>query len=305
MTPLDHVILFFLGVAQLAIYFAIVTRRRRDWRMFVPFLRHDTLPSLQQKIFSFEEALNAKVITDQNGVISSINLAAEDLLGYRQNEVIGKSLEMFLAPADRPKLKEQLERELTRNTEIKTGYTSLIDKAGNSVAVEIVVRKKKVEDIVCYLVIFRDRRKEEADARRNEQAMDILKIKLNILSKGEEIGNTGSWLWDVSTGEITASENYKKIIGLEQRGKYRIEEIKPRVWDEDKEVVNAALDRAFAGLDYEIRFRMIRANDLRVIHIQSNVQVIKDANGVVVALYGFTQLLKIVSIKDASLTPPP
>lgn len=305
MHQLEWFLKFWPVVQQWIIIGLIVWYLPKLIKKILPLLRHDSAASLERKIFSFDEAYLAKVITSNKGLISNVNKAAEKLFGWNEAEILGKSYEILIPEKDRAAFNEQLNVEDDEHDE-RISLTNALHKNKQEIPVEVVFRKKRLYDELFYLVVIRDRTQEVIKIKKFEQYIEILKLKIDILSRGEQIANTGSWLWDLKTKEkekaITASENYKRIVGLlPGPNSYSIDNIRPRVWPNDTKIVDNALDGAInRGEDYDIKFRMMRGVDFQVIHIRSQVKVFTDADGVVVALAGVATLLKTENLSDAS-----
>lgn len=288
---------------QLYLIWLVITLPK--WKKLLPFLKHESGSSLERKLFSFDEAYLPKLFTDNFGVITNVNKAAERLLGWKEEDLINKNYEILIPERDRAALKTQLTTDDEEHEE-RTFFTNALHKNRHEIPVEVVFRKKRLNEDLFYLVVIRDRTQEVIKIRKFEQYIEILKLKVDILSRGEQIANTGSWLWDLRSEErekaITASENYKRIVGLPlTQSSYSIQNIKPRVWPDDMRMVDEAIDKAInEGKDYDIKYRLIRSNDLQVVHIRSQARVFKDEDGVVVALSGVATLLKTENLSEAS-----
>lgn len=87
----------------------------------------------------FENAKDALYVHDLEGRYTSINHAAEKLIGYQRDEIIGENLGEFFPPDQLETVKENLLRKLIKRGE--TSYeTEVIAKDGRRVPVEVSSR---------------------------------------------------------------------------------------------------------------------------------------------------------------------
>jgi len=94
-----------------------------------------------------------------------------------------------------------------------------------------------------------DRKRAEEELRRSESK----------LVEAQRVSQTGSFLWNISTGERVGSEELFRILGYDQSHSLTFEMILQRVHPEDRALVVQSRERAFrdgTDLDYEHRFLM-------------------------------------------------
>lgn len=269
--------------------------RLRGWDKFIPFLHaNSSLGSLSKKIWSFDKAILAKFITDENGIISNVNISAEKLFGYKEADLIGKNFNTLLPVSQSYKFIEMLVRDKGQAVEIKTSYLTLTKKGGAEFPAELIVQKEALEREYFYLLAVIDRTKEEQKVRKFEQIIEINKIKLDILSKGEEIGQNGSWLWDIDKGTLLTSKGYKLIMGLDDRyNEFEADYLRGKVYPKDTHIVSEALEKAFRGESYDITYRIVRVKDVKLITIRSLAEPIMSENKKkVLFIYGSMRLIE-------------
>ena len=125
----------------------------------------------------FEFAPDAYYLSDLKGALIDGNMAAEELLGYKREELIGKNFpEMDLLPPDQlPKVLELLGRNLEGK---ETGPDELIlnNKSGESIAVEIRTLPAEIDGQNIVLGIARDitERKRLETSLREAQKMEAI-----------------------------------------------------------------------------------------------------------------------------------
>jgi len=99
-----------------------------------------------------------------------------------------------------------------------------------------------------------ERRLAEERLRREERE---LKRSEAFLAEGQHLSRTGSFSWQVATGEITWSEQLYRIFEFEQDAPVTIERIGTRVHPEDLPLVIDMIDRARgASRDFEFEHRL-------------------------------------------------
>jgi PAS domain S-box-containing protein len=94
-----------------------------------------------------------------------------------------------------------------------------------------------------------DRKRAEEELRRSESK----------LIEAQRVSQTGSFFWNISTGERVGSEELFRILGYDPSHVLTFEMILERVHPEDRALVAQARERALRGcqdLDYEHRFLM-------------------------------------------------
>ena len=125
---------------------------------------------------------------------------------------------------------------------LKAGATDYILKTGLSRLAPSVLRALREAD-------ERAERKHAEEALRRNEAY---------LSEAQTLSHTGSFGWNVSSGEIYWSEETYKIFGLERHIKPTMEFIFQRIHPEDRNTVQRALDHAIKeDMDFNIEHRML------------------------------------------------
>ena len=72
-----------------------------------------------------------------------------------------------------------------------------------------------------------------------------------------EAGKVGSWLWDVTTGEVTCNDMFRRMYGLPETATVRIEDVLGATHPADRATIEAGLDASFRdGLDYNAEARI-------------------------------------------------
>ncbi|MEW6766177.1 MAG: EAL domain-containing protein [Pseudomonadota bacterium] len=104
---------------------------------------------------------------------------------------------------------------------------------------------------------------------------------------GERVG---AWLWDIQAGHITWSRGLYEVYGLDPaRPIRRVEDWQGLIVDEDRPIVQAALDRALTTLEpYSVNYRIRRSTGGGIRRLAARGQVIPDAEGRPLRMFGST-----------------
>jgi PAS domain S-box-containing protein len=300
------ILLVYIAVTSTVFFIHIVSQQR--WKLF-SFLRKETLETLEKKLYSYDQSANAIMIVTEDQKVVSVNETLVKMFGWKETEFVGDTLERIIPDRFRIAHNEGMRRVKGRPMDDRKFILQAVRKNREEFTIELLLRKRKNDNTYFYTAIIRDITEEvEKTKVYNEEIANLLK-KIDILHKGEEIGNNGSWYWDLKTSsdlnttKLTTSEGYKRIVGLDERKVYDAQYIKGKVWSEDEPIVNAALEQAFNGEGYDISYRMIRQTDFKVIYIRSIVRPVIDNDGMVIGLYGSTKLLQTSNIVDAIKQP--
>ncbi|MBU4223595.1 MAG: PAS domain S-box protein [Euryarchaeota archaeon] len=148
-------------------------------------------------------------ITKFDGTIIYVNPAFEKIYGYSREEALGKTpriLKSGLIPSEEYKpfwdtllSKNVVKGELINKT--KDGRLLNIGGSANPILNE-------EGDIIGFLAIQRD-------ITEAKQAEELLRKSMLKLEKAQELGQMGSWEWDIATNELIWSDEVYKLYGLD------------------------------------------------------------------------------------------
>ena len=119
----------------------------------------------------------------------------------------------------------------------------------------------------------------QAENAERKRAEDALRKSESYLAEAQKLSQTGSFGWNVSTGEIFWSEETHRIAGYDLATKPTVELIMQRIHPEDIVHVQETLDRASRGgtdLDFEHRFLM---SDGSVKYVHVLAHAVRDKSG--------------------------
>jgi len=223
-------------------------------------------------------------ITNIDGTIIYVNPAFEKTYGYSREEALGKTpriLKSGLIPSEEYKpfwdtllSKNVVNGELVNKT--KDGRLLNIGGSANPILNE-------GGEIIGFLAIQRD----ITEAKRAEELLRKSKLKLE---KAQELGQMGSWEWDIATNELVWSDEVYKIYGLDpvnDSPKYDV--VVNTMTPETKDwFIKATEDALKYGKPFDGEYGLFRPDGARR-YVHTRGEVIRDKEGNPVRMFGMVQ----------------
>ncbi len=135
------------------------------------------------------------------------------------------------------------------------------------------------------------------DISERIQAEKALKRSEDNLKRAQAVGEVGSWLLDVLSGELEWSAETHRIFGVAQNAQLAMESFISCLHEDDKEAVIQAWSDALAGAPYDIEHRVVVEGQVR--WVRERAQIERDADGK--ALRGIGTVQDITERKQAEL----
>src|ERR1017187_5083889 len=135
------------------------------------------------------------------------------------------------SPAQLRAANQDLEREIQERRRVELALHKAYDE------VETIVQARTAE-------LARTNEQLQAEIVERKRAEEKLRRSEEFLAEGQKLSHTGSWAWNVSSGEIYWSEETYKIFEYERGVKPTLELVFQRIYPEDRDLVQQTIDRA-------------------------------------------------------------
>ncbi len=230
---------------------------------------------------------DAVLSTDVDGRIEMINPVAEHLTGWTAGSAIGQPFEAVLriiSEDERKPVGYLFDRVIKDGVVIGLGnHTLLIARDGTErpiadSAAPIHDAEGKVNGMV---LVFRDQSSERA-------AGAALRESDRELNRAQRLAHIGSWCFELNTGSISASDEARRIYGI-NGDVWRIEDVQKMPLVTYREMLDQALnDLIRNGKPYDVEFQIRRWPDGAVRHIHSIAEYDADRRRVIGTIHDIT-----------------
>jgi PAS domain S-box-containing protein len=241
------------------------------------------------------------IATDLEGTIKQFNRGAEISLGYKAEELVGKSLvAIFHSVNEIVQRSQDLTKELGEIVEpgcdvffIKTRKFGISDsqewtylrKDGTTfpVLLSITATKNVAGEINGYLGIAKDISKEK------EAELNLI-TSHKLLDESQQIAKIGSWKYNVLTNDLIWSKGHYSIFELEELPENELNDAyRSRIHPEDYAFLDALGKHTIkTGEDFKVNYRIVLP-DGRIKQIMEIGQSFKNRNGEVIGMQGTIQ----------------
>ncbi|MBI2289271.1 MAG: PAS domain S-box protein [Betaproteobacteria bacterium] len=255
--------------------------------------------AFQQSILS--SAASAIIATNADGVITHFNPAAEELLGYAAEEMVGRLTptvfhDAVQIAARARELSAELGRAIepgfdvfvakTRAGQAETREWTYLRKDGSRFPVLLSVSAihDDTQQITGFLGVARD----ITAQKQAEQALALERDRLNLALASS---NLAMWECDVLTGRVVLDERWAAMIGEERGGGDTVttaDELLKLISTEDRNRIMAIIKDVLRGRspDYQYEHQVrTKGGELRWMHSRGKV-VERDAQGRVLRMIG-------------------
>jgi PAS domain S-box-containing protein len=210
-----------------------------------------------------------------DGRVMTWNSGAERIKGYRPEEILGKSYSSFYQQADiqAGKPEQALKVAAAAGRFEDEGWR--VRKDGSSFWANVVItalrdKAGKLQGFVKITGDATERKRAEEELRRSEA----------YLADGQRLSHTGSWAWNVFSGDLFWSDEHFRIFGLDPKA------VRPSypallqwIHPDDRSVVQQTVDAAVGERsDYVLDCRVVRPDGM-MRHIHSLGHPVFNASG--------------------------
>jgi formate hydrogenlyase transcriptional activator len=106
------------------------------------------------------------------------------------------------------------------------------------------------------------------DITEQENAVQELRRRKAYMDQGEALGHTGSFGWNLATGELIWSDETFRILGYERTAKPILDFVFKRVHPEDLSLVQRVIENAKAGESFDFEHRLLLPNgEVKHVHV--------------------------------------
>ena len=263
--------------------------------------------SKEQYRILFDHSMDGIILSDpiDGGKILSVNQAACRMLGWGEEELIGKGRDAMFDMKD-PALSTLLdERARTGSAktqliyrrkdgskfpgEVSTAF--FIDSNGEPRTVAIIrdiTKRKQIEEALTKAHDTLEEKVKERTAEL-EKAYNSLKESEKGLAEAQKMAHIGSWKRNFATNKFSWSDEMYRIFGLEpQEFEVTFDSFLNYVHPYDRDYIDNAIKRAMNRNPFSIDFRIISARgEERIVHAQG--EVLFDKRCIPVRMRGTTQ----------------
>lgn len=155
-----------------------------------------------------ESSSDAIVSTTPEGIITSWNSAAEQLFGYRAEEMLGGSIEK-LTPGSCTEDERRILEQVRKGVAVKRFETVRVVRSGSEIDVSLTLSsiRNSTGQVVGTAQIIHD----ISDAKAQEEAIRLSEERQRL---AVEAGQVGLWYMDVMDGRSIWTERCKELHGL-------------------------------------------------------------------------------------------
>jgi PAS domain S-box-containing protein len=238
----------------------------------------DATARLAAIVVSSEDAIMSKDLT---GIVTSWNVGAAKMFGYKADEVIGKPISILMPP-DRSSETAEILRRIRREENIEHFETVRRRKDGSDIVVSLTVSpiRNAEGNVIGASKIVRDitERKRIEETIHQNQAM---------LTLAMQSSRMGVWELDLATNTVAWSEELEEIFGLEKGSFGGTEEhFFALMHEDDREAAWNEVRLAIGEhRDYNIEFRFHHA-DGGIRWMEGRGKAVYSQKGDPVRLYG-------------------
>jgi len=226
----------------------------------------------------------AIITTDLNGLITTWNEGAQQIMGWSEEELLGASAAVFFTPEDREQQRPQVEMSIALAEGRAADERWHVRKDGRRFWAAGLMMPLKVDgEVRGFLKILRDRTQEketEAHRRRTEERLE--------LALGAAV-MVGIWDWELATDLVYSDANFARVYGVSPEHASQgapLAEFVSRIHHDDVPMFEAAIARTLqTGEPFSQEYRVLQS-DGSTLWLLARGNVVRDADGTPVRFPG-------------------
>jgi PAS domain S-box-containing protein len=222
-------------------------------------------------------ALDAVIAIDAQGGITEFNPAAEQMFGYRREDVLGRDIaDVIIAPSLRDRHRQGLARHLATGVSNVLGRRvelTAVRAGGEEFPVELAVTRIASAGPAQFTGYIRD----ITERKRAEEALRRSEANLN---RAQAIAHIGSWYLDVTHNHLTWSDEVFRIFDVPAGTPLTYESFLGAIHPADRDAVDTAWAAAMRGAPYDIEHRIVVSGVVKWVRERAEVEFDKDGRAV-------------------------
>jgi two-component system, cell cycle sensor histidine kinase and response regulator CckA len=202
------------------------------------------------------------VVIDNDQKVSLINKKGCEVLGYSEDEIIGKNwFDSFLPEHNRDEVKAIFDKIMTGDHKSFEYYeNSVLNKSGEERT--IAWNNSYVTDDtgkIIYIIASGE------DITEHKQMVKQLQLASEWLGLAQQAANAGAWDWDMTTGILTWSKEFYELFGLDPSAKASFEAWLAVLHPDDRE-------SAMEKINQTIKEHIHLESEYRIIHPDGDIR---------------------------------
>ncbi|MCP3397119.1 PAS domain S-box protein [Bradyrhizobium sp. CCGB20] len=211
-------------------------------------------------------------MVDEAGTVLNVNTFGATQLGYTPSELLDLSVLKVFLEADREVVRKRIGECLSDIGQSRTWDIQKVRKDGSVLwARESAKAMLGPDDKPLVLIACED----ITEQKRTELALQRSEAHL---AQAQELSRTGSFGWNVATGEVFWSKETFRIFQYDPETKPTPQHVLDRTHPKDKAEVRETIDRGFRGEDFEHEYRLLMP-DGSIKHIRALARATRTASG--------------------------
>lgn len=243
---------------------------------------------------------DAVISTDKNGIIQKINIKAEEITGWKEEEAIGQPLEVVFNIYN-SQTGEKTDNPLIKILETKKSvklarYTNLISKNGKEYPISDSAAPifNENNELFGIVLVFRD-------ITQAAQLNEANKKYRNQLDEAQKIAKVGSWQFNLNDNTVIASKEAYRLYGIDSKKEITIQDAQNIPIAEYR----TRLDIAFKNLiekntPYDVRFKIKQKDTDQILDIHSIATYNKVTNQVFGTIQDISEQVKLAEALQES-----
>jgi PAS domain S-box-containing protein len=239
---------------------------------------------------AIEQTNDAVIIINKDAQVFFLNKSAESLFGYKEDEIIGDTLQIF---PDSKNMDDMIEK-VSKGKPVMGFETKLNQKSGDPIEVALTMDaiKDENDNQIGFSILSRN-------ITKRKQAERALKHSEERYALAQKAANIGSWDWNIITNDLYWSDTIEPLFGF-SKGEFgaTYDAFLESVHPEDRQFVKDSVDISVKeDKEYSIQHRIIWP-DGNVRWVSETGNVIRDEDGKPIRMLGIVQDITLSKVAE-------